>query len=254
VPRAYLIPLVAAALSYAIVCATVFIFQRSLIYFPHASVVHDGEPGLALPIPQGSVRVTTVERHSRRAVVYFGGNAEDVSLTRPELAAAFPHDSLYLMHYRGYGGSDGAPSEQALRSDALALFDHASGRHAAIVVMGRSLGTGIAVWLASVRPASRVVLVTPFDSLLQLAQQRFPYLPVSWLLLDRFESGRFAPSVSAPTLLIVAEHDEIVPRTSSETLHARFRSGIAELKLIPLTDHNNVSASPEYGRILGELR
>jgi pimeloyl-ACP methyl ester carboxylesterase len=250
VSRTYLIPLIAAALAYAAACAAVFIFQRSLIYFPQASPVHEGEPTLLLPIEQGNVRVVTRSRAGGKAVVYFGGNAEDVSLSTDELASAFPENSLYLMHYRGYGGSDGSPSEAALRADALALFEHASAQHETVIVMGRSLGTGIAVWLASMRPVARLILVTPYDSLQELAQQRFPFLPVSWLLLDKFQSWRYAPSVTAPTLLIVAEHDAIVPRRSSDTLFTRFQSGVAELRAIAGTDHNTISSSPDYMRTL----
>ena len=92
--RAYLIPLIAAALAYAAACAAVFIFQRSLIYFPQASPVHEGEPTLLLPIDQGNVRVVTRLRAGGKAVVYFGGNAEDVSLSMDELASAFPETGV----------------------------------------------------------------------------------------------------------------------------------------------------------------
>ncbi len=98
---------------------------------------------------------------------------------------------------------------------------------------------------------ARLILVTPYDSLLAIAAARFPFLPVSWLLLDRYESSRHAPKVAAPTLVIAAEHDEVIPRASSERLLARFASGIATLKVIPNADHNSVSEQPEYGPILG---
>ena len=252
--RTLLAILLLAALSYGAICLVVFLFQRSLIYFPEASPAHPEEATLVLPIEEGTVRVGTRFRKGAKAVLYFGGNAEDVSLTRPELESSFPQHALYLMHYRGYGGSSGTPSEAGLRADALALFDGVLARHASIVVIGRSLGSGIAVWLASVRQVAGLVLVTPYASLEELARSRYPFLPVRWLLRDRFESWRFAPQVSAPTLLLVAEHDSIIPRQSSQALQASFRPGIASLQIIAGTDHNSISASVDYMRALASFR
>ena len=104
--------LIVAAASYLGVCALLFFFQRSLIYFPTPTT---NSAKIALPIGEAKVLVTTREQESSAgAVVYFGGNTEDVSFNLPDLSAAFPASALYLMHYRGYGGSSGKPSEKAL--------------------------------------------------------------------------------------------------------------------------------------------
>jgi pimeloyl-ACP methyl ester carboxylesterase len=184
-------------------------------------------------------------------VLYFGGNAEDVSYSFETLSAAFPDHAIYLMHYRGYGGSAGSPSEAALFADALALFDRAHAEHQQIVAVGRSLGSGVAVHLASVRPVARLVLVTPYDSLLDLAAQQFPYLSVRWLLRDKYESWRYAGRVTAPTLLVAAEHDEVIPRASTQALYGRFSAGTASLKVVPGAGHNNLSERAEYVPLLG---
>ncbi len=94
------------------------------------------------------------------------------------------------------------------------------------------------------------MLVTPYDSLLDLAARQFPYVPVRWLLRDRFESGRYAAGITAPTLLIAAENDEVIPRSSTDALHARFAAGVASLKVVPGTGHNTISESPEYTALL----
>nr|WP_319588188.1 alpha/beta hydrolase [uncultured Desulfobulbus sp.] len=190
--------------------------------------------------------ITTRPHSGPDALLYFGGNAEDVSSSLPSLAQAFPDHALYLPHYRGYGGSSGKPSETALFADALALFDKAKNEHSKIVVIGRSLGSGVAVYLASQRPVARLVLVTPYDSIQGLATRQFPYLPVHWLLLDKFESGKYAPKVTAPTLVIAAEHDEVIPRASTEALCTRFSGGVAALKVVGGTGHNTISESPAY--------
>jgi hypothetical protein len=136
------------------------------------------------------------------------------------------------------------------RPHALALFDKVHAAHPNIVLVGRSLGSGVAVQLASRRPVTRLVLVTPYDSLQELAAGQFPWFPVRWLLQDRFESWQYAPQVAAPTLLIAAEHDEVIPRASTEALYTRFRSGIAAFKVIAGTGHNTISQSPDYLRLL----
>jgi len=188
------------------------------------------------------------------ALIYFGGNAEDVSLNMRSFSAGFPESAIYLLHYRGYGGSTGKPSEGALFADALTLFDEVHSEHPQITVVGRSLGSGIAVYLASLRPVSRLVLVTPYDSLQELAALQFPYLPVKWLLLDKFESWRFAPHVTAPTLIITAENDEVIPRANSELLQSRFKSGVTSFKTVAGAGHNTISESADYMDLLQGLR
>ncbi len=218
-----LLPLLVVAsivtLAYVGLCATLFTMQRSLLYFPQPRSLDSQFATLTLPTAPEKVLVSVLPRESRYALVYFGGNAEDVTQNMPGLAEAVPTHSIYLMHYRGYCGSSGKPSQKALFADALVLFDQVYASHENVVIVGRSLGSGIAVHLASVRPAARLILgYTAYDSIQELAAAQYPYVPVRWLLLDKFESWRYAPKVSAPTLIIAAEHDELIPRASTELL------------------------------------
>ena len=231
---------------YAGLCVALFFFQRSLIYFPQQRTFGSNETSDILHASGADLIVTVRPMPSANALLYFGGNAEDVSVNLPSLSNVFPDYALYLLHYRGYGGSSGKPSEEALHSDALALFDKVHAEHSNIVVIGRSLGAGVAIRLASVRPVSRLVLVTPYDSLQELAVQQFPYVPVRWLLLDKFESWRYAPRVGAPTALLVAENDEIIPAASSKLLYSRFAKGMALYTVIAGVGHNSISESPAY--------
>ncbi|MBI3368225.1 MAG: alpha/beta fold hydrolase [Burkholderiales bacterium] len=236
-------------LVYGGLCLVLYLAQDSLLYFPQPRA-NTGAPTIRLATADAQVLVTTRPREGADAMLYFGGNAEDVSQSLPGLAAAFAEHALYLMHYRGYGGSTGEPSEAALFADALALFDQVRASHPNIVVVGRSLGSGVAVYLASQRSVARLVLVTPYDSIVQLAADRIPYFPVRWLLRDKFDSARHAAQVNAPTLLIAAERDEVIPRASTEALLTRFRSGLAEMRVVPGAGHNTIDHSPEYGRLL----
>jgi hypothetical protein len=244
--RAVLTLAAAVTLLYLGLCAALFVFQRSLIYLPQPRSSGSDAATMELRVVGAKVIVTARLHSGPNALIYFGGNAEDVSYNLPSLSTAFPDHALYLPHYRGYGGSSGKPSEAALFADALVLFDTIHAEHNNILVVGRSLGSAVAVHLASRRPVARLVLVTPFESIQELAARQFPYFPVRWLLLDKFESWRYAAQVTAPTLVIAAEHDEIVPRATSESLHGQFRMGVAALEVVGGTSHNTISESPDY--------
>ena len=254
VMRTALGAILAVVVLYGAACAVLFALQRSLIYFPQPATARGGASMMTLPTHDGDVLVTVLPRAGRSALVYFGGNAEDVSASLQELERAFPGRSLYLLHYRGYGGSAGSPSEEALHEDARALFDQVHPTHPDLIAMGRSLGSGVALQLAIERPVTRLVLVTPYESLQELAAQQFPLFPVRWLLRDKFESGRFAPHIRVPTLLIAAEHDEIVPRWSTELLQRRFAPGVATMKVVHGAGHNTISNNPEYAAALASVR
>jgi pimeloyl-ACP methyl ester carboxylesterase len=234
-----------AVLVYLGLCAALFVLQRSLIYLPQPCPSGAAARAVPLDVDGARVLVTVRERPGREAVIYFGGNAETVPLSEPELAAAFPARALYLPHYRGYCGSGGNPSEEALLADAQAVYDMVRASHDDIVVVGRSLGSAVAVHLAASRPVTGLVLLTPFDSLETVATRHYPFFPVRLLLRDRFDSRSRAPQVPAPTLILAAEHDEIVPRASTENLLAAFRPGLAKLVAVPGTGHNTVPLSAE---------
>lgn len=239
--------------SYLVFTAVLFVFQRSLIYLPQPRSA-EGAATLALPNDAGELMVTIRPHEGRHALIYFGGNAEDVSLNLPDFSKAFPEHALYLMHYRGFAGSSGSPSEEAIHSDAAMLFDHVATAHSCILVMGRSLGSGVATRLASERPAAGLILITPFNSLEELAARQFPFVPVRWLLKDRYQTWRYASQVEVPTLLIAARHDRIVPLSSTETLATHFGEGVARLRVIDEGGHNTLHLADGYLDALAEGR
>lgn len=246
--------LTVVALVYLALCAALFFYQRRLIYFPQPAGPVKGGVALVRAMNGEQLVINERERIDSKAVVYFGGNGELVANSLPGLIEAFPDHAIYQMNYRGFGGSSGAPSEAALFADSLALFDEVHRRHPNVTVIGRSLGTGVAVHLASLRPVERLVLVTPYDSLQELAVAQFPYFPVRWLLRDKFESWRYAPAVRAPTVLLMAESDEVIPASSTQQLLTRFGAGVARLAVVRRAGHNTVSEAPEYLALLrGEV-
>lgn len=237
-----------ALIAWLIVCAGIYVMQRQMLYLPQPRQV--ATPLLTLPTPAGDVLVSVRERAGADALLYFGGNAEDVSLTLGDLAELFPKHALYLLHYRGYGGSAGEPGEAALVADALRLFDTVHARHANVAVIGRSLGSGIAVQLAASRPVRRLVLVTPFDSVEAVAARLYPWLPVRWLLKDRFDAVAHAPRVSAPTLVLSAGRDQVVPAENTGRLIERFAPALVAHRLFPEADHDDIAGDAAYGAAL----
>jgi uncharacterized protein len=151
-------------------------------------------------------------------ILYFGGNAEEVSWMLDDTARRAPGVGWLLVDYRGYGSSDGSASEKALVADALQWYDHFKGAER-IYVFGRSLGSGVAVQLAAQRAVAGVILVAPFDSLIEVGKRLYPFLPVDWMLKHRFDSAALAPKMKTPLLCIVASHDEVIPAEHAKRLY-----------------------------------
>jgi pimeloyl-ACP methyl ester carboxylesterase len=245
--------LVVAAAIYVALCGYMYAAQRSMMYFPTPETDHPRAQVMRLESEGMSLKIWTVRRSGPEALVYFGGNAEDVGDNLDAFSAAFPRHSLYLVNYRGYGGSSGRPTESALFADALALYDRIAEQHSgsAISVVGRSLGSGVAVYLASQRPVDRLALVTPYDSLANVASAHFPLLPVRLLLRDRYDSAGRASAVEAPVLVVIAENDDVIPRARSNALVDAFPARRVRVEEIRGAGHNTLDTSSRY---LGSIR
>ncbi|WP_460728944.1 alpha/beta hydrolase [Lysobacter rhizosphaerae] len=248
-----------AGLMYLSACGLLYLSQRSYIYYPTGR--NPDVPAFILQRDDARIVVSSNGASSNdassndigsdRAILYFGGNAEDVSRAIAPLSQAFPGTAIYAMHYRGYGGSTGTPSERSLVADGIALHDLVARTHPRISIIGRSLGSGVAIQIAASRPTDRLVLVTPYDSIAEVAADHFKLFPVRLILRDRYESWRYASRMTVPTTLIVATQDQVIPNRSSEKLARAFPPGIANLVRIPGADHNNVSDFPGYVAALG---
>ncbi|HWM43464.1 MAG TPA: alpha/beta fold hydrolase [Burkholderiales bacterium] len=203
-----------------------YLAQDSLIFFPQPQ----GEARRAQIASQRAVESRFIDAadgtrlhawhvKGEPLVMYFGGNAEEVSWMLDDAARRAPGTGWLLVDYRGYGSSGGSPSENALVADALRWYDHLSPEHRKIYLFGRSLGSGVAVQLAAHRPVAGLILVAPFDSLVAVGKRHYPFLPVDWMLKHRFDSIALAPQLKAPLLCIVATADEIIPAEHSKRLY-----------------------------------
>jgi pimeloyl-ACP methyl ester carboxylesterase len=230
---------------YVALCVLMFVAQRSLVYYPVPESAVPGATPMRIAVEGAQLKVWAVERPGHPAVLYFGGNAEDVGASVGRFADLLPQHSLYFVNYRGYGGSTGKPTERALCSDALALYDRIRPKHGEVSVIGRSLGSGVAMCLANQREIRRLVLVTPYDSLVGVARAHFGWLPVGLLMRDRFDSVSRAKPVSAETLVVIASEDEVIPRASSDALVAAFQS-TPQLIVLDGAGHNSLDRDPRY--------
>lgn len=178
-------------------------------------------------------------------ILYFGGNAEEVSWMLAEAPRRVPGAGWLLVDYRGYGASGGSPSEKALSADGLLWYDHVSKLSQRIFVFGRSLGTGVAVHVAAARPVAGVVAIAPYDNLPAVGQHHYPLLPVGLLLRHRFDSAALAPQIKAPLLCLVAERDEVIPKARSRALYEAWGG---EKRWIELqgAGHNSTDSAPQF--------
>jgi len=240
----------------AYVAASLLLYaqQRSMIYLGGFTRTDVAQTDLAIERDGVTLRGWMVNPGQSRAVIYFGGNAESIQDNRSALASAPPGTTSYLLAYRGYGASEGEATEPLLLADAEALYDHVQVRHprAPISVIGRSLGSGVASHLAARRPVARVVLVTPFDSLVAVAKSHYPFMPVGLLMRERYESFRKLPLHQGPFLILRAEHDEIVPASSTYRLVEALPRE-ATVVVLEGTGHNTLSSDPDYWNLISRF-
>ncbi len=193
----------------------------------------------------------------RPVLLYFHGNAGHVfdwALVRGELA---PLDvGLLLLDYRGYGKSTGQPTEEGLYADGEAALAWLAARgHGPqdVVLLGKSLGGGVATEMARRHPAKGLVLESTFTSIPAVARHLFPILPVGTLLPDRFASGEKMSAIHSPVFVIHGSRDSLIPPSEGRALFEA-AGPRKDLWIVPNADHNDVSwvAGAEYGRRLRE--
>ena len=251
--------LIAVAVGYLAIAALVWFGQERLLFYPQGPLGRgSAPPGWSLEQVSFAARDGTrlagvlvrprVERPP--LVVYFGGNAEEVTAYASEAAETYGERAVLFVNYRGYGESQGKPGEKAMVADAIELLDWAAARPdvdgGRIALHGRSLGTGVAVQLAAARPAVRCVLLTsPFASARDVAKEIYPWLPVGLLMRHPFDSLALAPALRMPLLVLMGEADDLIPKRHSERL-ADAWGGPVERKAFAGLGHNDVSVHPGY--------
>lgn len=232
-----------------------YVNQRAYLYHPTTNTAHH-YPTFFMYDKAVKINVIVLHPGEKNAILYFGGNAESMAQSAAYIAGQFPHHTVYLMDYRGYGLSTGESSESLLYKDALTLYDYAKNRHENIDVGGRSLGTAIATNVAANREVSKLALITPFDSIVNVAQERYPIYPVAYLLEDKFDSASRVKEIKADTFIVIAENDKVIPRERTEKLIEVFKKrdfGKLQVDMIKNRGHGDISSDDRYYKIMQDF-
>ncbi len=213
-----------AVLAYGVLLGVLYGFQRKLMYHPATALGSPADYGLSGFTPlrlraQDGTQLTLWYRKAeagKPTVLYFHGNAGHIGDRAPMYRALAGHGfGVLALSYRGYGTSEGSPSEQGIYQDARAAIGYLTQQeHLApgnIILYGESLGTGVAVQMATEFPIGLLALQAPYRSVVQRAAELYPYVPVSLLLKDRFDSLAKIGQVRAPLLLFHGLEDEVIP-------------------------------------------
>jgi len=239
---------------YLIMCLAVSIFQRRLIYFPTQEMypTHVRE-GLELQdvwlesegenIPKARIHGWYVPSdRDRGALLICHGNGGNIA-DRIETIELFHGLGLnvFIIDYRGYGKSEGKPSEKGLYADALTAWNYLTGERGfeprRIVILGRSLGGGVASWLATRVEPGTVILESTFTSLSDMGADLYPYLPARLLVRDRFATIDRIAKIEAPLLIGHSPHDDTVPYKNGQAL---FSAAAEPKEFLEMSgDHNS---------------
>jgi fermentation-respiration switch protein FrsA (DUF1100 family) len=212
---------------YVLLTAFIYFRQSSLIYYPNM-------PGRTLEVTPGAIGLAyedvefltgdNVKLHgwfipnesAKGTLLFFHGNAGNIS-HRLESIKLFHKLGLnvFIIDYRGYGQSEGKVSEQGTYRDASAAWNYLTGTRGIsakqIIIFGRSLGASIASWLASKQPPAALIIESGFTSVPSMAKRLYPFLPVRWLSVFRYDTREYVRNISSPVLVAHSRNDDIIP-------------------------------------------
>ena len=208
---------------YLALIAAGFLFQRKLLYPIEATRVAPATVGLRdveeieIAAPDGA-RVLAwygKAKPGQPTILYFHGNGGSLAARTPRIERYMAEGwGVMMMTYRGYGGSTGAPTETDNIADAIRTYDKVTSlgvRPADIVLYGESLGTGVASRVALARPVAGLILDAPYTSIPDVAAEGFWFLPVHWIMRDRYETVRIIDQIKVPLLILHGTRDATIP-------------------------------------------
>ena len=217
----------ALSLAYLASCVLLWSTQESLIFHPRPlkqQPTHHAAVPIKIDRSDAVLRGWVVnEGQGGPLIVYFGGNAEEVSVNIENFAER--RATTVLLNYRGYGESSGKPTERHLVEDAVAASEWAKARYPGqpLVLFGSSLGTGVAALAAARVKPDAAILVSPYRSIAPIAQKYFRVFPVRWLLRHPFRAEAVVAAMP-PTLVIASSIDDIIPYEESQAMVRAMRA------------------------------
>lgn len=254
---------------YATVCALLYFNQDDLLFHPQPTTAkevteilnkHPEFDTLSFVMKDGNRTCGYISKDTIKEklplVLYFGGNAEEVSHLA-EKYKYFPNTIMVLMNYRSFGLSQGKISEQTMFSDALEVYDKMMANPKVdtnhVIVMGRSMGTGVATYVASQRKVNATVLITPYESIIDVAQEKYPFVPIGLFIKHPFKSKEYATSITSPVLALIAKKDDVIPPHHAYNLVKAWKGSTEALEVNE--DHSTIMKNEEvWKRIEGFVK
>ena len=232
------------AFLYFLMCATLYFVQDRLIFVPHPlSQDHQFRIGEELEIEVApAIKLNCLlikESPSKGAILYLHGNRGNIRrcIRQAQMMSGNGYD-IFIPDYRGYGKSDGKVySEAQLFSDVQKIYDYIKQFYTEdqIVIVGYSLGTGMASYLAANNEVKALAMVAPYYCFVDLKNSRLPFIP-DFVLKYPLKSHEFLPNVSCPITLFHGTEDKVIPYDSSERL---VQLNAQKIKLIPMNGANH---------------
>jgi len=238
--------LITVVVLYALFSLTFCSLQRKFLYFPQSASDVYGEMNISFVVDDMRLNGWMLNKGQPKALIYYGGNAESVEANIPFFEAVLSGYTVYLIPYRGYGNNAGTPAEQVLYSDAVQIYTTIKDQHDSVSLMGRSLGSGIATYVAANRQVDKLILVTPFDSIENVAKDIYWMFPVSLMITDKFTSSERVKDITAQTYIFIAENDRVIPRARTDQLIAQFTDQLVEVIVVTGAGHNTISQFSDY--------
>lgn len=207
--------------------AYLYVNQRAFFFFPAGEVFELADVGLdaeLVTIPTSNRETITgwygAPSQGMPVILYLKGNSQSFS-SEHERFAAFQADGYGFMSfdYRGFPMSPGEITQDNILADALAAYDWVAGKGNPVLVWGRSLGASPTVWVGSQRDIPALVLETPFYSAVNVASERYPFVPVDLLMLDPFRTHQWIADVSAPVFVAHGTADRTISLSNAQRLY-----------------------------------
>lgn len=239
-----------AALIYLYITQDQKIFNFSIVEKKRPKVLKECKncKEVKLKVEDGLLDGVYLENNSSKLIIYFGGNADDAT----DFISIFKNlknFDIVAFNYRGNALSSGTPSEKALFNDALRIYDTFANKKEVFVV-GRSLGSGVAIYLSSQRDVKKLFLITPYDSIENVAKERYPFFPIHWLIRYKFDSLRYINDVKADLFIFMVKNDNVVSNERTKNLIKHIKSSV-EVKEFDNTTHADILEDKNFIKEFG---
>lgn len=252
--------LVLAVIFYVGICAFMFFRQERLLFPAHLAPASVDQNYTTFKTEDSVLLETKVfpseTENNKSMVILFSGNAQNAILAGDGIWKGFEKNiNLATMNFRNYGYSQGMPTEKNIFKDAVAFTKFIKSEYPAekIYLMGISLGTGVASYVASQIDVDGVILMTPYDSIKNVAKAQYPFLPIEWLIKHPFDTTIHIQSVKAPVAIIRAGDDRVILSERTDNL-VKYIPNLVYDYSVPNMEHTEILEPQNRNLLVSELK